>query len=170
MNWMLLFVLVGGYLVVGLAFAVAGARRQLTVVQVVMLVPLWPLLAPSMLLERANPSAVVSGRERAVIERFREHVAARTRQLEALHRLKARGNHSERLTQLEGQLSRDLDAAKQLLDELQDRIALAHVASLGPMSGDSLDRRHVEALLARADALVQETAKDLGAAPVSTLS
>ena len=158
----MLFVLVGAYLVVGLVFAVVGARRQLAVVQVVMLVPLWPLLAPSMLLERSDASAVVSSRERTVIERFREHVAARTRQLDALQRLKARGKHSERLTQLEGQLSRDLSTAMQLLDELQDRIALAHVASLGPTGGDSLDRRHVEALLARADALVQETASDLG--------
>jgi hypothetical protein len=161
---MLLFMLVGGYLVVGLVFAGVGIRRQLPVVQVVMLVPLWPLLGPSTLLEHANPGAVVSGRERAVIERFREHVAARTRQLEALDRLKARGTSSERLRQLEEQLARDLDAAKQLLDELQDRIALAHVASLGPTSGDSFDRQNVEALLARADALVQETTSDLGSA------
>lgn len=159
---MMLFVLVGAYLVVGLVFAVRGARRQVAVVQVVMLVPLWPLLVPSLVLEATPAGAVVSSRERTVIERFREHVAARTRQLDALQRLKVRGKPSERLTQLEEQLSRDLAAATQLLDELHDRIALAHVASLGPTGADSLDRQHVEALLARADALVQETASDLG--------
>lgn len=161
---MMLFVLVGAYFVVGLVFAVVGARRQVALVQVVMLVPLWPLLVPSMVLEVSPANAVVSSRERTVIERFREHLAVRTRQLDALQRLKARGRPSERLTQLEAQLSRDLAAATQLLDELEDRIALAQVASLGPMSGDSLDRRHVEALLARADALVQETARDFGSA------
>ena len=42
------------------------------------------------------------------------------------------------------------------------------VAALGPTAGDTVDRQHVEALLARADALVHETARDLGTdAPVT---
>jgi hypothetical protein len=42
------------------------------------------------------------------------------------------------------------------------------VAALGPTVGETVDRQHVEALLARADALVHETARDLGTdAPVT---
>jgi hypothetical protein len=79
-----------------------------------------------------------------------------------VQRLELLARASERLTQLEGQVERDLEDARRLREELEDRIALAHVAALGPTSGDTVDRQHVEALLARADALVHETARDLG--------
>lgn len=158
---MVLWLFVGGYLVVGLVVAVFAVRRRVTLVHVILLVPLWPLLAPAVFSERVEPGALVTGRERTVIERFRGYVVVRGRQLEALRRLRARGRASERLSQLEGQVERDLDDARRLLEELEDRIALAHVASLGPAAGDAVDRQHVEALLARADALVQETSRDL---------
>ncbi len=131
--------------------------------QVVLLVPLWPLLAPAVFSERVETGGLVTDRERTVIERFREHVAMRCRQLEALRRLRSRGRASERLTQLEARVERDLEDARRLLEELEDRIALAHVAALGPTVGETVDRQHVEALLARADALVHETANELAA-------
>lgn len=158
---MALFLLVGGYLVVGILVAVNALRRRVTLVQVVLLVPLWPLLAPAVFSERVESEALVTGRERTVIERFREYVAVRGRQLEALRRLRSRGRASERLTQLERQVALDLEDARRLLEELEDRIALAHVAALGPAAGEAVDRQHVEALLARADALVQETSREL---------
>jgi hypothetical protein len=127
-----------------------------------------PLKPPEALSERAETGGLVTDRERTVIERFREYVVVRGRQLEALRRLRSRGRASERLTQLEGQVERDLEDARRLLEELEDRIALAHVAALGPTAGDTVARQHVEALLARADALVHETARDLGTdAPVT---
>ncbi len=158
---MVLWLFVGGYLVVGVLLAVVASRRGVVVAQLVLLVPLWPLLAPAVFSERSEGNALVTSRERTVIERFREHLAGRGRQLEALRRLKARGRVSEGLTLLEGQLTRDLEEARRLLDELEDRIALAHVASLGPSASGAVDRQHVEALLARADALVHETSRDL---------
>jgi hypothetical protein len=165
---MVLCLFVGGYLAVGVGVAAIAFRRRVSLVQVVLLVPLWPLLAPAVFSERAVMGGLVTDRERTVIERFREYVVVRGRQLEALRRLRSRGRASERLTQLEGQVERDLEDARRLLEELEDRIALAHVAALGPTAGDTVDRQHVEALLARADALVHETARDLGTdAPVA---
>jgi hypothetical protein len=152
---MMLWLFVGTYLFVGVVLAGVAHRRGVVRVQVVLVVPLWPLLAP-VLVAAPGTHPLVTDRERTVIERFRAHVLVRQHQLEALQRIKARGRSGERLSQLEQQLQRDLDDARRLLDELEERMALAEVAALGPSGADLVDRQHVEALLARADALVEE--------------
>jgi hypothetical protein len=151
---MMLWLFVGTYGLVGVVLAVVAYRRGVVGVQLVLVVPLWPLLAPVMVASSGS-QPMVTDRERTVIERFRAHVLVRQHQLEALHRIKERGRSGERLSQLEQQVQRDLEDARRLLGELEERIALAEVAALGPSGGDLVDRQHVEALLARADALVE---------------
>jgi hypothetical protein len=132
-----------------------------------MVVPLWPMLAPS-LLGTGNASAPhlgdlelsgLSAAEREAVRRFQRHLAGRLEQLEALKRLRrqSKGRITERFDLVEAELVKDIDSGRALLEELVDRVALAQVATLGHGAAAAPDRLRVETLIARADALVQET-------------
>jgi hypothetical protein len=159
--------LVGTYLVIGVVLAVLVARRGSKFVHVVMVVPLWPMLAPSLL---GTGTAVtqhfgelelsgLSSAEREAVRRFQRHLAGRLEQLEALKRLRrqSKGRITERFDLVEAELVKDIDSGRALLEELVDRVALAQVATLGHGAAAAPDRLRVETLIARADALVQET-------------
>ena len=160
---------VGTYLVIGVVLAVLVARRGARFVHVVMVVPLWPLLAPSLL---GTPGALaaaphlgdlelsgLSAAEREAVRRFQRHLAGRLQQLEALKRLRrqSKGRITERFDLVEAELVKDVESGRALLEELVDRVALAQVATLGHGAAAAPDRLRVETLIARADALVQET-------------
>lgn len=168
----LLFVAI--YLSAGLVLAVVAARRGALLLHVVLVVPLWPLMAPSALGARGSfPApphlgelelAALSPGERDAVRRFQRHLAARLSQLEALHRLRvqSKGRITERLDLVEAELTKDLEGGRALLEELADRVALAQVATLGLGVSGAPDRLRLETLIARADALVQETASPAG--------
>ena len=98
--------------------------------------------------------------EREGVRRFQRHLSWRLAQLEALHRLRrqSKGRITERLDLVEAELTKDLEGGRALLEELADRVALAQVATLGLGASGAPDRLRLETLIARADALVQETA------------
>lgn len=160
---------VGLYLSVGVVLAVVALRRGSSWIHVALVVPMWPMMAPSLLGARASfPApphlgelelAALSPAERDAVHRFQRHLSARLAQLEALHRLRrqSKGRITERLDQVEAELNRDLEGGRALLEELADRVALAQVAALGLGESGAPDRLRLETLIARADALVQET-------------
>lgn len=162
---------IGAYFVIGVVLAVIAGRRGTAIGQAVLVVPLWPLLAPFFIggtSERTWPApphlgeaelAALTPGERDAVSRFQKHLASRLEQLEALRKLRAQSNGriTDRLDLVEAELKRDLDGGRALLEELADRVALAQVASLGVHVAQGADRLRLEALIARADALVQET-------------
>lgn len=160
---------VGLYVLVGVVLAVFAARRGSQFVHVFLVVPMWPMMAPSLLGARGSyPApghlgelelAALSPGERAAVHRFQRHLTARLQQLDALHRLRqqSKGRITERLDLVEAELTRDIDGGRALLEELADRVALAQVATLGLGVSGAPDRLRLETLIARADALVQET-------------
>lgn len=157
-------IFIGMYVAIGLVLAVLVARRGSKFVHVVMVVPLWPMLAPSMLgTSSATPELAelegLSAPEREAVRRFQRHLAGRIQQLEALKRLRrqSKGRITERFDLVEAELVKDIDSGRALLEELVDRVALAQVATLGHGAAAAPDRLRVETLIARADALVQET-------------
>lgn len=161
--------LVGTYVAVGVVLALLVVRRGSRLVHVVMVVPLWPMLAPSLLGSSGSFPAPphlgelelsgLTAAEREAVRRFQRHLGARLQQLEALKRLRrqSNGRMSERFDLVEAELVKDLDSGRALLEELADRVALAQVATLGHGAAGAPDRLRVETLIARADALVQET-------------
>ncbi len=165
---MIFFVVV--YLSIGLVLAVLAARRGALFGHVVLVLPLWPMMAPSVLAARGSFPApphlgeleleALTPAEREAVHRFQRHLAARLHQLEALHRLRrqSKGRITERLDLVEAELTKDIDGGRALLEELADRVALAQVATLGLGESGAPDRLRLETLIARADALVQETA------------
>ena len=165
-----MMVWLGLYLAAGVVLAVVSWRRGTALVHAVLIVPVWPLMAPFVLggLKPGFPApphlgevelATLSAGEREAVFRFQRHLAARLEQLQALHRLRAQSNGriTERLDLVERELTRDLEGGRALLEELADRIALAQVATLGVESSEGPDRLRLEALIARADALVHES-------------
>lgn len=158
------------YFSAGVVLAVMAARRGTPWAQVTLVVVMWPMMAPSVLASRASfPApphlgetelAALSPGEREAVHRFQRHLAARLQQLEALHRLRqqSKGRITERLDLVEAELTKDLEGGRALLEELADRVALAQVATLGMGASGAPDRLRLETLIARADALVQETA------------
>lgn len=164
----LLFVVL--YLSVGLVLAVIAARRGSLLIHVALVVPMWPMMAPSVLGARGSfPApphlgelelAALSPGEREAVHRFQRHLTARLAQLDALHRLRrqSKGRITERLDLVEAELTKDIEGGRALLEELADRVALAQVATLGLGVSGAPDRLRLETLIARADALVQETA------------
>lgn len=164
----LLFVV--AYVSIGLVLAVVAVRRGCALTHAVLIVPMWPLMAPSVLGERSSfPApphlgelelAALSPGEREAVRRFQRHLSSRLAQLEALHRLRrqSKGRITERLDLVEAELTKDLEGGRALLEELADRVALAQVATLGVGASGGTDRLRLETLIARADALVQETA------------
>ena len=166
----ILFVAV--YLSVGLVLAVVAARRGSLLLHVALVIPMWPMMAPSVLGSRSSfPApphlgelelAALSPGEREAVHRFQRHLSARLQQLEALHRLRrqSKGRITERLDLVEAELTRDIEGGRALLEELADRVALAQVATLGLGVSGAPDRLRLETLIARADALVQETASN----------
>lgn len=159
---MIAFALVIAHFALGVVFAVVVFRRGGTWFEAVLHVPLWPLLVASTLQPRAppagpplsaNPSFTLA--EREAVSRFERHLEARRAQLLALRqlRLKSPGRASHAAA-LEQTLARALAEAEALFHELEDRVALAEVAAIAPDAG-AVDRVHVEALLACAEALAQ---------------
>lgn len=158
------------YLSIGLVLAVVAARRGSLLLHVVLVVPLWPMMAPSVLASRSSfPApphlgelelAALTPSEREAVHRFQRHLDSRLQQLEALHRLRlqSKGRITERLNFVEAELTKDLEGGRALLEELADRVALAQVATLGFGDSGAPDRLRLETLIAQADALVQETA------------
>ena len=105
--------------------------------------------------------AALSPGERDAVHRFQRHLTSRLAQLDALHRLRRQSNGriTERLDLVEAELTKDLEGGRALLEELADRVALAQVATLGLRISGAPDRLRLETLIARADALVQETSE-----------
>ena len=159
------------YLSVGIVLAVFAMRRGSQLLHVALVVPMWPLMAPSLLGAResfpAPPHlgelelAALSPGERDAVHRFQRHLTSRLAQLDALHRLRRQSNGriTERLDLVEAELTKDLEGGRALLEELADRVALAQVATLGLRISGAPDRLRLETLIARADALVQETSE-----------
>lgn len=156
---------IGTYLVIGVVLAVLVARRGTKFVHVVMVIPLWPMLAPSLLGSEATPLigdlelSSLNPAEREAVRRFQRHLEGRHQQLEALKRLRkqSKGRITERFDLVEAELVKDIESGRALLEELVERVALAQVATLGHGAAATPDRLRVETLIARADALVQET-------------
>jgi hypothetical protein len=160
------------YLSIGLVLAVVAARRGSLLWHVALVIPMWPMMAPSVLGDRGSfPApphlgelelAALTPGEREAVHRFQRHLTARLQQLEALHRLRrqSKGRITERLDLVEAELTKDIEGGRALLEELADRVALAQVATLGLGASGAPDRLRLETLIARADALVQETASN----------
>ncbi|MFO0594391.1 MAG: hypothetical protein U0228_03785 [Myxococcaceae bacterium] len=160
------------YVVVGAVFLVLVLRRGGRPAQAVLVLVTWPLLAPSLLQRSVGDGFPVpphlgeaeldslTVQERDAVRRFQRHLASRLEQLRALKRLRLQSNGriTDRLDLVEAELTRDLEGGRALLEELADRVALAKVASIGLDASQGPDRLRLEALIARADALVQATA------------
>lgn len=166
---------VGLYFVVGATLCVVAlVRRRAGGLTAVLVVPLWPLLAPGLFQSggaddpldrlvrsvRAQLGASAGDRERRAIDGLMTHLLERRRRLEAVGRASpgAPNKLRARLDTLTQQLQAELDAGRTLLEELSAQLTLVQLSGVTDSGVHATDRLHVEALVARLEAMVHEAA------------
>ncbi|MBL9039529.1 MAG: hypothetical protein JNG84_13500 [Archangium sp.] len=166
-------VIVALYALVGASCGVLVRRRGESIVNALVLVPLWPLLAPELLrperpvddrlvaavsVVRAQLGDTAGERERKAVDGLVAHLLAKRKRLEELRvaREQAPDRIRPKLDELDSQLRAELAAGESLLEELGAQLTVARLSGATDSVRAEVDRLSVEDLVARLEALVPE--------------